>query len=423
MKLVSLEEAVSHVRSGHRVFVQGQAATPLALLEALAARAKELANVETVHLHLEGPAPHADPAVAHAFRPNALFVGPNLRAAVNEGRADYTPVFLSEVPLLFRSGAMPLDVALVHVSPPDAHGYVSLGVSVDATVAAVQSARVVVGQVNPRMPRTLGDGAVHLSRFTALTAVDAPLPEHRASEGSPLEETIGRQVASLVEDGATLQMGIGAIPDAVLRALDGHKALGVHSEMFSDGVLPLLEKGVITNEKKKRQRGRSVATFVMGTRAVYDFVNDNPAVEFRDCADVNDTAVIRQQPRMTAINSAIEVDFTGQVVADSIGERIYSGVGGQMDFIRGASLSEGGKAIIALPSCTSKGESRIVAQLKPGAGVVTTRAHVRFVVTEHGVADLTARSLRARVKALIAIAAPQHREGLEREAHRRKLLA
>jgi acyl-CoA hydrolase len=423
MKLVSLEEAVSHVRSGHRVFVHGQAATPLALLDALAARAKELSNVETVHLHLEGPAPHAAPAVAQAFRPNALFVGPNLRAAVNEGRADYTPVFLSEVPLLFRSGAMPLDVALVHVSPPDAHGYLSLGVSVDAALAAVQSARVVVGQVNPRMPRTLGDGAVHLSRFTALTAVDAPLPEHRASEGSPLEETIGRQVASLVEDGATLQMGIGAIPDAVLRALGSHKALGVHSEMFSDGVLPLLQKGVITNEKKKRQRGRSVATFVMGTRAVYDFVHDNPSVEFRDCADVNDTSVIRQQPRMTAINSAIEVDFTGQVVADSIGERIYSGVGGQMDFIRGAALSEGGKAIIALPSCTSKGESRIVAQLKPGAGVVTTRAPERYVVTEHGVADLTARSLRARVKALIAIAAPQHREGLEREARRRQLLA
>ncbi len=423
MKPVTIAEAVSHVRSGDRVYVQGQAATPEALLEALAARAGELEAVETVHLHLEGRAPHAALGVARAFRPNALFVGANLRAAVNEGRADYTPVFLSEIPRLFRSGAMPLDVALVHVSPPDAHGFVSLGTSVDATVAAVQTARLVVGQVNPRMPRTLGDGAVHVSRFAALCEVDAPLFEHHAAEGTPLEQTIARHVASLIEDGATLQMGIGAVPDAVLRQLEHHRALGVHTEMFSDGLLSLLERGVITNEKKTRQRGRTVASFVMGTRALYDFVHDNPAVEFRDCADVNDTTVIRQQPKMTAINSAIEVDLTGQVVADSIGERIYSGVGGQMDFIRGAALSEGGKAIIALPSVTSKGESRVVAQLKPGAGVVTTRAHVRYVVTEHGVADLTAKSLRQRARALLAIAAPEHREALEREAHRRRLLS
>jgi acyl-CoA hydrolase len=285
----------------------------------------------------------------------------------------------------------------------------------------VQSARVVIGQVNPRMPRTLGDGAVPVSRFTALCEVDAPLPEHRHAEGTQVENTVAWHVAGLVEDGATLQLGIGAIPDAVLRALHNHKALGVHTEMFSDGLLPLIEKGVVTNERKTRQRGKTVASFVMGTRRLYDFVHDNQSVEFRDCADVNDSSVIRQQPKMTAINSAIEVDFTGQVAADSIGESIYSGVGGQMDFIRGAALSEGGKPIIALPSTTSRGESRIVAALKPGAGVVTTRAHVRYVVTEHGVANLGGKTLAQRVRALVAIAAPQHREALEREARRRRL--
>lgn len=420
MKFVSAAEAVSHIKSGHRVFVQGQAATPTVLLDALVARAPELKNVETVHLHLEGTAPHAKPEVAHAFRPNALFVGANLRAAVAEGRADYTPIFLSEIPALFRRGVLPLDAALVHVSPPDAHGYVSLGTSVDAAVAAVDCAEVVIAQVNPKMPRTLGDGGIHWSRFTAAVEVDQPLFEHAASSGGDeTEDAIGRRVAALIEDGATLQMGIGAIPDAVLRALGSHRRLGVHTEMFSDGLLPLLEKGVVTNEFKARQQGRTVASFVMGTRRLYDFIDDNRMIELRECSYVNDTTVIRRHPKMTAINSCIEVDLTGQVVSDSIGERVFSGVGGQMDFIRGATLSEGGKAIIALPSTTSKGESRISACLKPGGGVVTTRAHVRYVVTEHGVADLYASSLRERAKALIAIAAPQHREALEREAHRR----
>ncbi len=420
--IVTAAEALSHVKSGDRVFVQGQAATPTVLLEALAARAPELRKVETVHIHLEGTAPHAAPELAASFRPNAFFVGANLRLAVAEGRADYTPIFLSEIPRLFRTHQMLLDVALVHVSPPDAHGFVSLGTSVDCTLAATQCAKFVIAQMNPQMPRTLGDGAVHLSRFGAIVQVDQPLFAHPSTaEGHGLEDAVGRRVAGLVENGATLQMGIGAIPDAVLRALTHHRALGVHTEMFSDGLLPLLERGVVTNEMKSRQRGRTVASFVMGTKRLYDFVHDNPAVELRDCSDVNDTTVIRQQPKMTAINSAIEVDMTGQVAADSIGERVFSGVGGQMDFIRGATLSEGGKAIIALPSMTSKGESRIVPTLKPGAAVVTTRAHVRYVVTEHGVADLYAKSLSARVQALVAIAAPQHREALEIEARRRQL--
>lgn len=420
-QFVSAQHAMSLIQSGSRVFIQGQAATPSVLLDALAARGHELRNVETVHLHLEGTAPHAHPSLSQAFRPNAFFVGANLRTAVAEGRADYTPIFLSEIPRLFRQRVLPLDAALVHISPPDAHGYVSLGTSIDATVSAVQSAPLVIAQMNRHMPRTLGDGAVHLSRFAAVVEVDEPLFQHPASVGDAVEDAIGRRVAELIEDGATLQMGIGAIPDAVLRALKNHRALGIHTEMFSDGLLPLLECGAVTNEKKVRQRGRTVASFVMGTQKLYDFVHDNPAVELRDCADVNDTTVIRQQPKMTAINSAIEVDTTGQVVADSIGERVFSGVGGQMDFIRGATLSEGGKAIIALPSTTSRGESRIVAQLKPGAAVVTTRAHVRYIVTEHGVADLYAKSLVERVRALIAIAAPEHREGLEREALRRHL--
>lgn len=420
-KYMSADEALKLVVSGMRIFVHGAAATPQILLEALArrARANEFKNVETVHLHLEGNAPHASPDVAHAIRPNAFFIGGSLRRAVAEGRADYMPVFLSEIPLLFRHGILPLDAALLQVSPPDQHGMVSLGTSVDAALAAAQMARVLIAQVNPQMPRTLGDGAVPVSRFAALVHFDSPLPEHPMSEGSPVEDAIGKLVAEMVEDGATLQMGIGSIPDAVLRSLGNHKELGVHTEMFSDGLLPLLEKGVVTNEHKFRQRGKTVASFVMGSRKVFDFIDDNPAVELRDCSYVNDTAIIRQQPKVTAINSAIEVDLTGQVAADSIGESIYSGVGGQMDFIRGATLSDGGKAIIALPSQTAKGVSRIVPTLKAGAGVVTTRAHIRYVVTEYGVADLYGKNLRQRARSLIKVAHPAHRELLEADAHRR----
>lgn len=416
---MTADEAVKLIRSRTRVFVHGGAATPSVLLAALARRGGELEDVETVHLHLEGDAPHAEPGMARAFRANAFFCGDNLRQAVAEGRADYMPVFLSEIPLLFRNGILPLDAALLHVSPPDAHGYMSLGTSVDAALAAAETAPTLIAQVNRRMPRSLGDGAVHASRFAALVPVDVPLPEHAPVVPGAVERAIGGTIADLVENGATLQMGIGAIPDAVLLALTGHRGLGVHTEMFSDGLLPLIESGVVTNEHKRRQRGKTVASFVIGTRRVFDFIDNNPAVEMRDCSYVNDTAIIRQQPKMTAINSAIEVDLTGQVVADSIGERIYSGVGGQMDFIRGATLSAGGKAIIALPSMTSRGESRIVAQLKPGAGVVTTRAHVHYVVTEHGVAELYGKNLRQRAKALTAIASPGMRESLERDTRRR----
>ncbi|HEX7879135.1 MAG TPA: acetyl-CoA hydrolase/transferase C-terminal domain-containing protein [Candidatus Eisenbacteria bacterium] len=419
VRRVSAAEAVSTVRSGERVFIHGVAATPGVLVQALADRAAELRNVEIVHLHTEGEAPYAAPGLSASFRVNALFIGPNLRTAVAEGRADYTPVFLSDVPALFRGGALPIDVALVQVSPPDRHGFCSLGVSVDVALAAVQTARHVVAQVNPRMPRTHGDGLIHVDAFHALVEVDNPLPERPPAVAGERELSIARHVAALIPNGATLQMGIGAIPDAVLGALSGHRKLGVHTEMFSDGLIDLVERGVVTGEMKRVAPGRIVAGFVMGTRRLYDFVDDNPLIAMHDIAWVNDTAVIRRNPAACAVNSAIEVDLTGQVCADSIGERMFSGVGGQMDFIRGSALSEGGRPIIALPATTSSGESRIVSILKPGAGVVTTRAHVHFVVTEHGVADLHGRTLRERARALIAIAAPEHREALAAAARRR----
>jgi acyl-CoA hydrolase len=416
---VPVEEAVSYVRSGDRVFVHTAAAAPRLLVEALAARAPELAEVEIVQLHTEGPAPYAAPGMERSFRVRCLFIGPNLRAAVAEGRADYVPVFLSEVPALFRLGILPLDVALVQVSPPDRHGFCSLGVSVDGSRAAVETARRVIALVNPQMPRAHGDALVHVSRFAATVETDEPLPEHPRPVLTDVERAIGRHAATLVEDGATLQMGIGAIPDAVLTALKDHRRLGVHTEMFSDGLVDLVERGVVTGEEKRVHPGKVVGTFAMGTRRLYDFIDDNPQVVMLDVAYVNDTAVIRRNPKATAINSAIEVDLTGQVCADSIGTRMYSGVGGQMDFIRGAALSPGGKPIIALPSTTSRGESRIVPFLKQGAGVVTTRSHVQWVVTEHGVANLHGRGLRERARALIGIAHPEHRETLERAAGER----
>lgn len=418
-RYVSADEALSCVKSHDRVFIHSVAAAPRVLIEALTARAHQLHEVEIIHLHTEGPAPYAAPGMEKHFRVNALFVGANVREAVQSGRADYLPVFLSEVPLLFRRGIVPLDVALIQVSPPDQHGYCSLGTSVDCSVAAVQVAKRVIAQVNPQMPRTLGDGLIHVSRMDALVEGDVPLPEHKRVELGQVELAIGRHVAELVEDGATLQMGIGAIPDAVLKALGNHRKLGIHTEMFSDGVLDLVERGVITGEAKRVHPGKIVAGFVNGTRRLYDFVHDNPLVAMLDIQYVNDTAVIRRNPKVTAINSAIEVDLTGQVCADTIGEKQFSGVGGQMDFIRGAGLSEGGKPIIALPSTTKKGETRIVARLKDGADVVTTRAHVHYVATEYGVANLYGRNLRQRAEALIAIAHPLHREALAAEAHRR----
>jgi acyl-CoA hydrolase len=418
-RTVSAEEAVSAIKSGDRVFIHSVAAAPQRLIDAMTARASELRVVEIVSLHTEGAAPYAAPEHAKSFRVNALFVGPNVRRAVEEGRADYMPVFLSEVPQLFRAGILPLDVALIHVSPPDRHGFCSLGVSVDATRAAVQAARIVVAQVNPRMPRTHGDGLIHVESIDFLVEVDEPIHELPIHEPSDAELAIGRHCAELVDDGATVQLGIGAIPQATFASLGDHQRLGIHTEMLSDGVVDLVEKGVITGEAKRVHPGKIVAGFALGTRRLYDFLDDNPQVAMLDIGYVNDTAVIRRNPKVTAINSAIEVDLTGQVCADSIGDRQYSGVGGQMDFIRGAALSEGGKPIIALPSVTSSGDTRIVSFLKPGAGVVTTRAHVHFVVTEHGIADLFGKNLRQRAAALIAVAHPAHRDALAADARRR----
>lgn len=419
MKLVSAADAVQHIASGDRVFVHSVAAAPPALLAALVARAPELRRVEVVHLHTEGPAPYVAPELRESFRHRALFVGANVRKALVTGEADYVPVFLSEIPRMFRSGLMPIDVALLTVSPPDKHGFCSLGTSVDVSKAAMESARVVIAEVNPNMPRTLGDGIVHVSKIHFGVEVDTPLPEHPMATPTDVDEAIGRHVAALIEDGATLQMGIGAIPDAVLRSLTTHKDLGIHTEMFAEGLIDLVERGVVTGKYKHRQPGKIVSSFVMGTRRLYDFIDDNPTVMMMESGYVNDTAIIRRNPRVTAINSAIEVDITGQVCADSIGTRQYSGIGGQMDFVRGATLSEGGKPIIALPSTTSRGESRIVPVLHEGAGVVTTRGHAQYIVTEHGVAYLYGKSLRERARLLIGLAAPEHREALERAAFER----
>lgn len=415
-KSVSAEEAVKVIRSANRVYIHGIAAAPQALVQAMTARADELRDVEVVHLHTEGPAPYAEPGMERSFRVNALFVGGNVRKAIQEGRGDYIPVFLSEVPNLFRSGLMPIDVALMQVSPPDRHGFCSLGTSVDASLAAMQSARYVIAQINPRMPRTFGDGLVHVNDLDAIVECEEQLSEVKSPPPTAIEAQIGRHCSELIEDGATLQMGIGAIPNAVLAALVHHKNLGVHTEMFSDGLIPLVQSGVVNDREKKVRTGKIVASFIWGTRELYDFVDENPQVSMLDVAYVNDTSVIRRNPKVTAINSAIEVDMTGQVCADSIGTILYSGVGGQMDFIRGAALSEGGKPIIALPATTAKGVSRVVSELKPGAGVVTTRAHVHYVVTEFGVANLYGKNLRQRAKAMIEIAHPDAQEALHREA-------
>lgn len=409
-------EAARHVLSHQRVFVHGSAATPVSLVNALLDCAGEVTDVELVCISTFGELQWNRPEVQDHFFLNALFVSANVREWVDGPSGDYVPVFLSEIPTLFREGHLPLDVAIVQVSPPDAHGYCSLGTSVDAAHAATSLARTVIAQINPRMPRTLGDSHLHVSKIDVAYHEERELPEVRygGDVEDPVAERIGQRVAELVEDGSTLQMGIGEIPDAVLRYLGHHKGLGVHTEMFSDGLVPLVERGVVTNEHKKVSRGKIVTTFVLGTRKVYDFVHDNPAVAFHDCAWVNDTAVIRKNPKVVAINSALQVDISGQVCADSIGTLQYSGIGGQMDFMRGASLSPGGKPIIALRSTTSKGVSRIVPLLNQGAGVVTTRGHVQWVVTEHGAVNLYGKGLQERAKLLTSIAAPEHREALER---------
>ncbi len=413
------EEAVKIIKSNDRVYLHGVSASPFRLIDAMVARAHELRNVELIHLHTEGEAVYARAEFKDSFRISALFVGANVRQAINEGRGDYIPIFLSEVPSLFRKNILPLDVAMIHVSPPDKHGYCSLGVSVEVTNSAVQCAKKVIAQVNPNMPRSHGDGLIHMSKIDAMVEVNDSLPEQIVPEPDEAERKIGQFCANLIDNGSTLQMGIGAIPNAVLASLGNHQDLGVHTEMFSDGVIDLVEKGIINGKKKRVHPGKIVSGFVMGSRRLYDFLDDNPMIAMLDIAYINDTAVIRKNPKVMAINSAIEVDITGQICADSIGTYHYSGVGGQMDFIRGASLSEGGKPIIALPSTTKKGVSRIVPFLKQGAGVVTTRAHVHYVVTEYGVCDLYGKSLYQRAKALTEIAHPDHREDLEKEIFNR----
>ncbi len=419
MRSVSAEEAVSGISSGDQLFVHGGAATPSVLLDALTRRADELRDVGVIHLHTEGPAPHLAPEMAGSFRHRALFIGANAREAVNAGRADYVPIFLSDIPELFASGVLPLDAAFINVSPPDAHGYCSLGTSVDTALSAVAAASTVIAQLNRSMPRTLGDSFVHVDQIDFGVDVDQPPHEHASPVIGEVERQIGAFVAELVQDGATIQMGIGSIPAAVALALRDKKDLGIHTELFTDPVLDLVESGAVTGEAKEVNRGKIVSAFLMGSQRLYDFVHDNPMIEMRPVDYTNDTSVIRRFRRMVAINSAISIDLTGQVSADSIGTRFYSGVGGQMDFMRGAALAPEGRAIIALPSTAAGGRiSRIAAVLAEGAGVVTSRAHVRTVVTEYGVAELFGRSVRERAAALISIAHPDFRDGLAREARR-----
>jgi len=420
VKYVSAEDAVKVIKSDDKVFIHGGAATPHLLVEKMVARSNELRNVEIISMSTYGEAPYTNQKYKDNFHINSLFVSANVRQAVNDGRGDYIPVFLSEIPNLFRRKIIELDVALVHVSPPDHHGLCSLGVSVDAASAAIKTAGYLIAQVNPNMPRTFGDGIIHIDDFDAVVYAEQQLPEVAANGPvSEINKKIGLNCAALIEDGATIQTGIGSIPDAVLASLSGHKELGIHTEMFSDGILPLIEKGVITNQHKKRCPGKIVTAFMLGSRKLYDFANDNAGLLVMNIDYVNDTAVIRTNPKVAAINSAIEVDITGQVCSDSIGTYHYSGVGGQVDFIRGAALSEGGKPIIALASTTSKGTSKIVSFLKKGAGVVTTRAHAHYIVTEYGVAFLYGKNMRERAKGLISIAHPDHREILEKEAFER----
>jgi acyl-CoA hydrolase len=409
------DDAVKLIPSGGKVFIHGAAATPTPLLEAMCCR-RDLEQVTLYHLHLAGPCPFVAPEHRGRFYSVSLFTGPGLRKPIEEGQADFMPIFLSAIPPLFTSRTVCLDVALVQVSPPDRHGYCTLGTSVDTAKAAADSARVVIAEINEQMPRTHGNSTVPLDRFDAFVLTDRPLHEAEAAEETAVESRIGELIAGLVDDGATLQMGIGGIPNAVLARLGNKRDLGIHTEMFSDNVIPLVDAGVITNRFKKVHAGRITTSFVNGTRRLYDFVDDNSTVEFHPCDRTNDTALIRQNPKVVAINSALEIDLTGQVCADSIGHRVYSGIGGQMDFIHAAALSAGGKPVIALPSTAARGTvSRIVPALKPGAGVVTTRGHVHWVVTEYGAVNLNGLTLIQRGQALISIAHPDFRVELRRE--------
>lgn len=415
LNAVSADEAVQQLKSGMNVFVHGAAATPTELLQAMCRRS-DLTGLTLYHLHTEGPAPFLEPEYAGRIRSVSLFTGHPARHAVQQGTADFIPVFLSDIPMLFTSGTIRLDAALLHVSPPDRHGFCSLGTSVDAARAAADSAPILLAQVNRQMPRTHGDSLVPLSAFTCYTEIDRRLYEHQSVEETEAEAAIGEQIAGLIADGATLQTGIGAIPDAVLSRLGTKSDLGIHTEMFSDGVVDLVRAGVITNRRKQVYTGQIVTSFVSGTRKLFDFVDDNPQVAFLPCNITNNTNLLRKLERLVAVNSALQIDLTGQVCADSLGHRIYSGIGGQMDFIRGAAISPGGLPIIALPSTAAGGRcSRIVAELSPGAGVVTTRGHVHWVVTEYGAVNLHGRSLRQRGELLISIAHPDFRSELRKQ--------
>jgi acyl-CoA hydrolase len=415
IKYVSPQEALSVIQSGDRVFMHGSAQTPVYLINELAKEAHRLKDVEIVSISVYGDLEICKPEYQENFRMNSMFVSASIREAVNNGRADYIPVFLSEIPELFKRNILPLDVAILQVSVPDEHGYCSLGVSVDVARSAVNTAKKVIAQVNPNAPRTHGDGMIHASRFHAMVYCEDPMQETSfADKVGDSERKIGQYIAELIEDRSTMQMGIGAIPDAVLSCLHSHKDLGVHTEMFSDGIIDLFEKDIINNRYKRIHPNKIVTGFALGSRRLYEYVNDNPAFNFLDIDYVNDPHVIRRNPKVVAVNSCIEVDITGQVCSDSIGTYQFSGVGGQMDFIRGAALSEGGKPIIALTSRTAKGVPRIVPFLKPGAGVVTTRQHVHYIVTEYGVAYLFGKNLRQRARALINISHPGDREALEK---------
>jgi 4-hydroxybutyrate CoA-transferase len=413
---LTLERAMERIRSGSNLFIQTGAAAPQQLIRGLMERAHELRDVTIYQMHTEGIAPYADPEWKDVFKVNCFFIGANLRKAVQEGRADYIPLFLSEIPSLFRKKIIPINVALIHVSIPDEHGFCSLGVSVDIAPAVLESCDCIIAQVNPHMPRTYGDATIHSSRIDCMVEVNDAILVSESDEADTLTTKIAEHVASLIDNGSTLQMGIGKIPNAVLKSLSGHKQMGIHTEMFSDGIIDLIQNGAITGELKKKRRYKIVSSFMIGTEKLYRFVHENPIIEMLDIGYVNDVHVIRQNPKVVAINCAIEIDLTGQVCADSIGSKMYSGVGGQIDFMRGASLSEGGKPIIAIPSTTKKGASKIVSFLKPGAGVVTTRANVHYIVTEYGIAYLYGKNLKDRAKALIGIAHPDHREKLSEAA-------
>ncbi len=425
-RITTAEEAVRVIQSGQRVFLTGNCSVPQKLLTALVDRAHELENVEIVQVLTIGPAPHAEAGLEKHLRMNNLFIGDNVRQAIHEGRADFTPVFLSEIPHLFRNNILPLDVALIHVAPPDEHGFCSLGIEAGLVKTPAQVSKIVIAEVNERMPRTLGDSFIHFSKIDYAIPVNYPLAELPMGETNELSMKIGAHISELIEDGSTMQMGIGAIPDAVLNFLGDKRDLGIHTELFSDGVMELVQSGVITNERKSLHPGKIVAGFILGTERLYDFVDDNPIVELHPSEYVNDPFVIAQNRKMVSINSAIEVDLTGQVNADSIGPKLYSGVGGQLDFVYGASRSEGGKPIIALPSSVTLKDgtrlSRIVSMLKPGAGVVTTRNHVHYIVTEFGIAHLYGKTIRERARALINIAHPDFRADLERDAVEQRYL-